>query len=283
MKRIFLITAVLFLAIFINAQTPVSITTNSAGWKRVASINTLSGRGFFELSIYTVGGSYTPYMTTVKYFKGWSNLYGGLQITNLGPSAYWTDSRITYDGSIAYLELNFTKAISSNMQAIIHTDKWASVTINSGELPDGGNEVICSAIIGKLNVDNKFLVNYNGNVGIGTTNPTERLTVKGTILASKVQIVNDTEIPASDYVFKEDYKLLSIEELESFVKENKHLPEVPSAAEFQENGYSVGQMDDLLLRKIEELTLYVIDLQKQMNDKDEKIEELQSEVEKLKN
>ncbi len=127
---------------------------------------------------------------------------------------------------------------------------------------------------GYVNVTSRLFV--NGRIGIGTTAPTTALTVKGTVRASKVQIVSDDEIPASDYVFHDDYDLKSLSEVEDFVKENKHLPEVPSAAEFKENGYSVGEMDDILLRKIEELTLYIIDQQKTINS-------LQTEVESLKN
>jgi hypothetical protein len=115
-----------------------------------------------------------------------------------------------------------------------------------------------------------YIYATGGNIGIGTTLPSEKLTVKGTILATKVQIVNDSEIPASDYVFEEDYELRTLEEVEAFVKENKHLPEVPSATEFKENGYSVGEMDDILLRKVEELTLYIIELKKEIEELKEK-------------
>ena len=116
----------------------------------------------------------------------------------------------------------------------------------------------------------------NGNVGIGCTAPDEKLVVNGTIKASEIKVVNTSALPCSDYVFESGYNLRSLEEVESFVKENKHLPEVPSAAEFKENGYSIGEMDDVLLRKIEELTLYMIELKKQN-------EQLQKEVRELKN
>ena len=119
------------------------------------------------------------------------------------------------------------------------------------------------------------ILRSNGYVGIGTTKPTEKLTVKGTILASKIRVLNDSEIPASDYVFEPDYNLRSLKEVETFVKENKHLPEVPSAAEFKENGYSIGEMDDVLLRKIEELTLYMIEQEKMIGTLNERIRELE--------
>ena len=68
---------------------------------------------------------------------------------------------------------------------------------------------------------------------------------------------------AADYVFDENYNLQDLSEVEAYVKENKHLPGVPSAADMAENGMSVSQMSNLLLEKIEELTLHMIELQKE--------------------
>lgn len=118
----------------------------------------------------------------------------------------------------------------------------------------------------------------DGLVGIGTNNPDEKLTVKGKIHAEEVKV--DLSVPA-DYVFekyftgnsylKPDYEMLSLSEVESFVKENKHLPSIPSAKEIQENGLYLGSMNNLLLQKIEELTLYIIEQNK-------RIEELEAKV-----
>jgi hypothetical protein len=69
----------------------------------------------------------------------------------------------------------------------------------------------------------------------------------------------------NDYVFHDDYKLMPLSELESFVNANKHLPEIPSEKEVIENGINIGEMNALLLKKIEELTLYVIELKKQLD------------------
>jgi len=113
-----------------------------------------------------------------------------------------------------------------------------------------------------LSIDNTG-INVKGIVGIGTTNTQGfKLAVNGGILAEEVKVI--TDVPASDYVFEPDYKLKSLNEIKTYVETHKHLPEVPSAAEFKRDGYKVGQMDDLLLRKVEELTLYVIELQKQI-------------------
>lgn len=129
---------------------------------------------------------------------------------------------------------------------------------------------VASGLIGSYNNDLSLraagstimTLTTGGNVGIGCQNPQTALSVNGTITAKRIDVVED--VPCSDYVFNSDYKLLSLTELNEFIKANKHLPEVPSAEEFQENGYSVGEMDDLLLRKIEELSLYIIDLEKRI-------------------
>lgn len=114
----------------------------------------------------------------------------------------------------------------------------------------------------------------NGNVGIGTTSPEAKLTVKGKIVASEIQIQDIGTIP--DYVFNRNYQLMSLSRVEDFIKRNKHLPEVPSEMEFKENGMNVADMNSLLLKKIEELTLYLIEVKKE-------VEELKLENKKRKN
>ncbi|WP_024769127.1 tail fiber protein [Aquimarina macrocephali] len=126
--------------------------------------------------------------------------------------------------------------------------------------------------IGTNNGVERLRVDSAGNVGIGTTSPDMKLTVKGNIHAEEVLI--DLNVPAPDYVFKKDYNLRSIEEVEKFIIENSHLPEIPSAKEFEQNGVMQAEMDMNLLKKIEELTLYTIQQQKE-------IEELKSLVKKL--
>jgi hypothetical protein len=101
-----------------------------------------------------------------------------------------------------------------------------------------------------------------GNVGIGIINPTEKLTVNGKIKANEIR-VNGAGAP--DYVFEDGYKVETLQALESYIKTNKHLPEVPSAKEFERDGMAIGEMNKLLLKKIEELTLHLIEKDKQYN------------------
>lgn len=102
----------------------------------------------------------------------------------------------------------------------------------------------------------------NGNVGIGTLTPAEKLSVNGKIRAQEIK-VEATNWP--DYVFEPGFKVRNLEFLEEFIKENKHLPEIPSAAEVKAEGIELGEMNRILLKKIEELTLYLIEQNKAQN------------------
>lgn len=138
-----------------------------------------------------------------------------------------------------------------------------------------------------------FLGN-NGKVGINTNNPTAQFTVNGNvligdpatvtipntnyklfvetgILTEKVRVAVKNSANWSDHVFSNDYNLRSIKDLEAFLSFNKHLPGIPSAAEVVENGIDLGEMDAKLLAKIEELSLYII----QLNERIENLESCQ--------
>ncbi len=97
----------------------------------------------------------------------------------------------------------------------------------------------------------------NGNIGIGSTSPTSRLSVNGTVHAEEVKV--DLSVPGPDYVFEKGYPLPALEEVKAYIDEHKHLPEVPSAKEMEEEGVNVGEMEMVLLKKVEELTLYAIE------------------------
>ncbi|WP_276381623.1 tail fiber protein [Flavobacterium sp. H4147] len=141
-----------------------------------------------------------------------------------------------------------------------HTNKY-TVTAFVEEIITNENDVTPS-IFGSANHwqrENTVLF-YDGNVGLGTKNPDMRLTVNGSIHSKEVKV--DVNIPVPDYVFKNDYNLKSLQEVENYIKENSHLPEIPSAKEFEKNGINVSEMNMNLLKKIEELTLYAIEQQK---------------------
>ncbi len=94
--------------------------------------------------------------------------------------------------------------------------------------------------------------NNQGNVGIGTTQTDAKLTVKGKVHAEEVKV--DLSVPGPDYVFEREYPLLSLVRTDAYIKANKHLPEVPSAAQMKRDGIELGKMNMILLKKVEELT-----------------------------
>ncbi len=152
---------------------------------------------------------------------------GGISFGRGGPGIYSINPNPA--GSAYYGEIRF------------HTTYW-----------DGSNY---------SNAD-RMVIKLNGNIGIGTTTPTNKLEVNGKIRSKEV-IVEATGWP--DYVFEADYDLPTLAEIEAFIKANKHLPEVPSAKQVEENGLTLGEMNALLLKKIEELTLHTIAIKKEVD------------------
>ncbi len=131
--------------------------------------------------------------------------------------------------------------------------------------------------------DPKMRINRAGEVGIGTTDVSGyRLSVAGNIRAEEIKVEAS---PWPDYVFEEDYDLRSLEETEAYIKANKHLPEIPSAKEMEAHGVQLGEMNRLLLKKIEELTLHLIQKEKEIHslkdDYQKEIETLTRRIEKI--
>lgn len=147
---------------------------------------------------------------------------------------------------------------------------------NQGWARIGGSSSSGLAIWGTGNAetdDNPTMFVTSGSVGIGTTVPDQKLTVKGKIHAEEVIV--DLNVPLADYVFARDYELMPLHQVEQYVQENSRLPEMPSAAEVKQKGMGMGEMQNKMLQKIEELTLYVI-------QQDKRIKALEEENQRLK-
>jgi hypothetical protein len=121
----------------------------------------------------------------------------------------------------------------------------------------------------------------DGNVGIGVLNAnaiSAKLTVAGDILSKEIKVRINA---GADFVFDEEYNLKDLKEVELYIKENKHLPDIESAKEMEENGVELGKMNIKLLQKIEELTLYMIDFKNQLDSVKAENKELKREMNQL--
>ncbi len=128
----------------------------------------------------------------------------------------------------------------------------------------------------RLSKDGIISLNGNsGNVGIGTTNPAHKLTVEGTIAAREIRVTSSANW--ADYVFADDYQLRSIEAVAAYIEKNNHLPDIPSGAEIEQGGIEVSEMLAKQMQKIEELTLYVIELEKNNQMMMERLSALESQ------
>ncbi|WP_456459765.1 hypothetical protein [Reichenbachiella sp.] len=123
--------------------------------------------------------------------------------------------------------------------------------------------------------DDILFLRADGNVGIGTSAPSAMLSVAGKMDAQEIEVKVDAGV-VPDYVFASDYKLTTLEETASYIKENHHLPEIPSAKEMEANGMNVGEMNLLLLKKIEELTLHLIEMKAQNMELENRMSKLEN-------
>lgn len=119
----------------------------------------------------------------------------------------------------------------------------------------------------------RMRITSSGNIGIGTSNPKFMLDVNGGVRAREVKVEAGVW---PDYVFSRFYSLPDLFDTERFINENKHLPGIPSASDVQKNGIDLGEMNAKLLEKIEELTLYLIEMKKDNGKQDLIIQALQS-------
>lgn len=166
-------------------------------------------------------------------------------------SAVQADDMLAIFGARAYGTTGYSTAsrVSVRMAA---AENWTDAA-------QGTYMVFYTTALGAAVHYERMRIAPNGFVGIGTTSPSELLSVNGNIRAKKVIV---TQQGWADFVFADGYDLPTLAELEKSIKENRHLPDVPSEKEVLENGLDLGDMQAKLLRKIEELTLYVIEQHK---------------------
>ncbi len=161
---------------------------------------------------------------------------------------------------------------TGNRNVLIGTNAGANINANDQLYIENSNETDTPLIYGDF---------ASGKVGIETGIVPDGYTfaVNGKALAEEVQVMARTSWP--DYVFAKDYQLMPLPELETTIEQLGHLPGVPSAEEVEENGHALGEMDAILLEKVEELTLHLIEMNKQMEYLRERNEVLENRLIKI--
>ncbi|WP_437921172.1 hypothetical protein [Sphingobacterium sp. LRF_L2] len=220
-------------------------------------LSPMSIRLFDDYVTYRPGGGEGP----------GGNRYGTL-LAIYGRSSHWeTNLYFGADRKMYFRVSGWNSGASENGQG--QFNNWRTVL-------DSHSDVISSGVLQLTGSGNHSIA--NGNLGIGTTNPTEKLAVNGNIRAKEIK-VEAANWP--DYVFEENYDLPSLQSVYAFIKENKHLPGVPSAARVAEQGISLGETNALLLQKIEELTLHLIEKDKEIEKQNADIIFLKEAVERI--
>ncbi|UOY08370.1 tail fiber protein [Muricauda sp. SCSIO 64092] len=239
-----------------------------------------------------------PAHSTSNYAKLKVEIFGGSwHNNNLGENHYYISSRDglkihqeVHGGSYSRYALKVYDNGNGYDIVVKVVDHYPSFYIRSWLLASGGtlseNTILDydatgkTDITGQITITTLFATQNNGNVGIGTTSPDAKLTVKGNIHAEEVKV--DLNVPAPDYVFKEGYDLKSLKEIQDHIKAHGHLPNIPSAQEMEENGIELGAMNMKLLEKIEELTLYTLQQQTILETVLQRTRKQEREIQELK-
>lgn len=227
------------------------------GVKGTAANGSLPGYGLYGVATGAGGASYGVYGTASATAATAYGIYG----TTTGGTTQWAgyfdgkvgiingvDASLSGNGFITLGDISSTNIVIDNNE-IMARNNGANSPLYLND--DGGDVIMCYG---------------SGNVRIGAAASSATgylLAVDGKVICEELKVQLSDSWP--DYVFADDYKLKSLQEVESFIETNNHLPGIPSAAELESEGIEVGEMQKAMMEKIEELTLYIIDLQKQVD------------------
>ncbi|SHI47916.1 shufflon system plasmid conjugative transfer pilus tip adhesin PilV [Aquimarina spongiae] len=173
---------------------------------------------------------------------------------------------------------------SNNLRLWLNKNDQSSISF----VPNNGNSIFHinhglnndlkishGATVGAVSI---MTIKNSGSIGIGTNNPDAKLAVNGNIHTKEVKV---DLVGWPDYVFEDSYQLPTLSQVEKHIKEKGHLQNIPSAKEVAKNGIKLGEMNKLLLEKIEELTLYTIDQEKEIKALHQKINALEQQNSKI--
>jgi hypothetical protein len=200
--------------------------------------------------------------------RGNSNWFPGLTINNsIGRSV------LKMGGTVGSNNFSSTEIV---LEDLINGKTWSLLNTNLNTLTFvnhlNGTDYESSFRIEYGAPTNSFTINSEGNVGLGTWSSGHKLAVAGTIISEEIIVKLQSDWP--DFVFNEDYTLPTLSEQESYIRKNNHLYGVPSAVDVKANGVQIADMQSILLQKIEELTLYIIQQEKDIEILSDQVKEL---------
>jgi trimeric autotransporter adhesin len=236
---------------------------SSAGYSNKGGFNTYVGGGAGALSTQSIHNTFLGY-NSGTYNNGNFNTYLG---TSAGYANYLGNDNTYIGYQAGYYSKGSGNVFLGNKAGVFETgDNKLYIENSDAKTP---------LIFGDFQTN---------RVGINTKKTSDNgvnytLSVNGKMRATEVQVYTGW----ADYVFEPDYKLRPLNEVANFIAQNKHLPDVPSAIEVEKNGIWVGEMSKIQMQKIEELTLYVLELHQANLAKDQALQDLQKQIKELKN
>ena len=208
---------------------------------------------------------------------------------NVGINASDPQNTLVITGNPAALRLGPQNAGSSPISGILIFDENEANTLDDlqfcGMALRYSNALEALEILGGCDSEGGesplplMTIDRDGHVGIGAAPDTFMLQVAGSVRSEEVIV----ETGWADYVFEEGYHLRPLLDVEAYIRDHGHLPDIPSASEIESRGLGIGRISSSFMQKIEELTLYAIDQEKQLSDQRQQISELRTLVNDLSN
>ena len=267
-------------------NTAVTGTLNVSGATTIGGILDVNGDTirFGSVERLIDGGANT--IATNSTFRPETDLGANLGSTIYRWNNVFAGNSVSIGGTSTVLPLHVDGGtdvgLASGGYACFGATTAENVTIDNNEIMARNNGAASSLFV--QHSGGNTVINANGGavcIGIGTPATGYLVSVDGKLIAEEVRVELSGNWP--DYVFSNDYKMLSIEELENHIATYNHLPNVPSAAEVAADGIMLGEMQTKTMEKVEENALYIIELNNKLKAQDQLIQKLLKEVEALKN
>lgn len=264
-----------------NQYVRVEVSNDGMYWSNysISATDPFGSLGRFDGWTWYEGEMPSGTTTSIEVVNRWKNVSVDANLS-IGKSSPVTRLDVNDDANGALISLGATARGTENDASLDFyamngsarpTYARVGLGVNNGTVGyESGYMTFSTILDGSLT--EKMRITNDGKIGVGVKNPSEKLVVNGNIKARKVTV---SQSGWPDYVFDSTYALMSIPELASYITFNRHLPEVPSAMDVEKNGVDIGNTQSILLKKMEEMTLYIIQLNKELESLKTKIKILE--------